>query len=83
MEQSVRDFVAKVASEVGQTASGITVSVVTGHAAQELVHASHDADMLVVGSRGGGGFARLLLGSVSMQVTYHAKCPVVVIPAVR
>ena len=83
MKQSVRDFVDKVASEVGQTVPEITVSVVTGHAAQELIHASCDADMLVVGSRGGGGFARLLMGSVGMQVTNHAKCPVVIIPAVR
>jgi nucleotide-binding universal stress UspA family protein len=59
------------------------VSVVTGHAAQELINASRDTDMLVVGSRGRGGFARLLMGSVGMQVTNHAKCPVMVIPAVR
>ncbi len=83
MTQSVKDFVDKVASEVGQKVPEITVKVVTGHAAQELVSASRDADMLVTGSRGSGGFARLLMGSVSMQVTYHAKCPVVVIPAAR
>jgi nucleotide-binding universal stress UspA family protein len=83
MKQSVKEFVDKVASEVGQKAPGITVKVVTGHAAQELVNASRDADLLVVGSRGAGGFARLLAGSVSMQVTHHAKCPVVVIPAAR
>jgi nucleotide-binding universal stress UspA family protein len=55
MKQSVRDFVDKVAGEVGQTVPEITVSVVTGHAAQELINTSRDADMLVVGSRGGGG----------------------------
>ena len=55
------------------------MSIGTGDAAEELVKAANDADMLVVGSRGGGGFARLLMGSVSSQVVHHASCPVVVI----
>lgn len=59
------------------------VSATTGDVAEELVKASRDADMLVVGSRGSGGFARLLMGSVSSQVTHHAECPVVVIPEGR
>ncbi|MGH3246285.1 MAG: universal stress protein [Trebonia sp.] len=44
-----------------------------------LLAAARDADLLVVGARGGGGFARLLMGSVSSQLTHHAECPVVVI----
>lgn len=47
----------------------------------ELLTATQDAGMIVVGSRGAGRFARLLMGSVSCQVTHHAHCPVVVIPA--
>ena len=77
---AVQEFVDKVASEIGGTVPEVTVSVATGDAAEELLRASRDADMLVVGSRGGGGFARLLLGSVSSQVMHHAECPVVAIP---
>jgi nucleotide-binding universal stress UspA family protein len=75
---AVQQFVDKVAGEIGE-APEITVSIGTGDAAEELVKAGQDADMLVVGSRGGGGFARLLMGSVSSQVVHHASCPVVVI----
>jgi nucleotide-binding universal stress UspA family protein len=77
---AVQEFVDKVASEIGGTAPEVTVTIVTGDAAEELVRASHDADLLVVGARGSGGFGRLLLGSVGSQVTHHASCPVVIIP---
>ena len=59
----------------------VTVLAVTGVPAEELLDAAADADMIVVGARGAGGFKRLLMGSVCTQVTHHAHCPVVVIPA--
>ncbi|HUN35014.1 MAG TPA: universal stress protein [Trebonia sp.] len=58
----------------------VTVRAVDGLPAEELLRAADGAELLVVGSRGAGGFARLLMGSVSSQVTHHANCPVVVIP---
>jgi nucleotide-binding universal stress UspA family protein len=54
-----------------------------GNAAQVLLDASAGADLLVVGSRGHGGFASALLGSVSQHCTHHAHCPVVVIRDAR
>jgi nucleotide-binding universal stress UspA family protein len=81
--KAVQEFVDRVANEIGETAPEVTVSVSVGDPAEELVKASRDADMLVVGSRGSGGFARLLMGSVSSQVTHHAACPVVIIPGSR
>jgi nucleotide-binding universal stress UspA family protein len=57
------------------------VAATTGGAARVLVAYSKHADLLVVGSRGLGGFAGLMVGSVSEQCVSHALCPVVVIPA--
>ena len=52
---------------------------VEGLAAQVLVDEAKDADLLVVGSRGHGGFTGLLLGSVSQQCAHHAPCAVVIV----
>ena len=48
--------------------------------ARRAVQLEAEADMIVLGSRGAGGFARLLTGSVGTQVSQHARCPVVIVP---
>lgn len=60
-------------------AVNITPKVIEGNAAQVLLDVSKGADLLVVGSRGHGGFVEALLGSVGQHCVHHATCPVVVI----
>jgi len=55
--------------------------VVQGWPAEVLLEASEGADLLVVGSRGRGGFTSALLGSVSQNCAHHATCPVLIIRA--
>lgn len=73
-------LVKAVVEEVVGDDPDVTVEAVTiqGPAASVLVEAARDADMLVVGSRGHGGFAALLLGSVSQQLAHHAPCPLLI-----
>jgi nucleotide-binding universal stress UspA family protein len=61
----------------------LEASVRRGHPRDVLLAASEDAEMLVVGSRGHGGFVGLLLGSVSMACAEHARCPVLVVHGAR
>jgi nucleotide-binding universal stress UspA family protein len=69
-----------VADLDGQTAEvDVRTSAEEGHPAEVLIERSKDADLLVVGSRGHGGFAGMLLGSVSHHLVAHASCPVVVL----
>jgi nucleotide-binding universal stress UspA family protein len=64
----------------GPRPESVTVKAVHGFIVEELINAGKDADMLVLGSRGAGGFTRLMMGSVAGQVSQHAYCPVLLIP---
>ena len=57
----------------------VTLTVTEGHPGMVLSTASRGAELLVVGSRGHGAFAGMLLGSVSEYCAAHAACPVVVV----
>ncbi|SRR5579871_3109791 len=72
----VADAIAEVAGPAGPVE--IRSKVIEGNAAAVLLAASADAELLVVGSRGHGGFVEALLGSVSQHCVHHAACPVVI-----
>jgi nucleotide-binding universal stress UspA family protein len=74
-------FLKETVAEVVGEGSDVAIEEVTteGPAAEVLVDAAEGADLLVVGSRGHGGFAGVMLGSVSQQCAQHASCPVVIV----
>jgi len=75
--QVVEAAVAEVAAPDG--AVEVEGRAVEGQPAQTLIDAAHEGDLLVLGSRGHGGFAGLMLGSVGQHCVHHAHCPVVIV----
>ena len=72
----------KILSGLGDARpQSVTVKAVEGIPAEAILDEGHDAEQIVLGSRGGGGFSRLLLGSVSSTVVEHAQVPVTILPA--
>jgi nucleotide-binding universal stress UspA family protein len=78
-EDAAREVLDSILGEHGLDGVTVETTVVNELPTQALIHASHTADLVVVGARGLGGFTGLLLGSVSQQVASHASCPVVIV----
>ena len=81
--QAAQEELARTLGEVvsGEADRGVETETIEGYQpAHVLTERAKGEDLLVVGSRGRGGFAGLLLGSVSQQCTQHSTCPVVIVP---
>lgn len=80
LEGEAKKGLAEALSQVGDEVSGVTVRQLVGEGppAEVLLSVAKDADLLVVGSRGHGGFASAVLGSVSLACVLHSTCPVLV-----
>lgn len=78
-QRTVEQAENSVRSRFDASAPSMETRTVRGDAAGGLIAASSDADLLVVGTRGGGGFTRLVRGSVAVSCANHATCPVAVI----
>ncbi|MFF7196104.1 universal stress protein [Streptomyces sp. NPDC008079] len=79
-EKCLEETVARVVKNQNGSMVQVATHSVEGHPAQILTDAARDARLLVVGTRGHGTFAGVLLGSVSQHCVQHASCPVVVVP---
>jgi nucleotide-binding universal stress UspA family protein len=79
-DQISADAIAGAAPAADSTAQvKVTPKIIEGNAAEVLLEESAGASLLVIGSRGHGGFAEALLGSVGQHCVHHASCPVVII----
>jgi nucleotide-binding universal stress UspA family protein len=83
LRTEARGMIDRALEKVAEDVAGLDIEprVLEGNAPQVLLERGKEADVLVVGSRGFGGFRGLLLGSVSQQCVQHATCPVVVVPS--
>ena len=81
MNNSAERLLKEVIRKVDVSGVSVTTRVMRGSPDSVLCAAAKNADMLVIGRRGHGGFMGLLLGSIAQQVVHHAPCPVVVVPA--
>ncbi len=81
LRHAAEEMTQEAASRLGdERPASVTVRALNGFVARELVDASQDADLVVVGARSASGLGRLLIGSVGAEVVEHSACPVVIVP---
>ena len=82
LKKMAAEVLARAADRMKKLDSTVEVDtrLIQGHPGEALIDASRDARLLIVGSRGLGGFKGMVLGSVSNSVAHHARCPVVILP---
>ncbi|MFE2064361.1 universal stress protein [Streptomyces sp. NPDC059467] len=78
-EEARQGMLEELTDVLGADAASVRARLVHGNPTDVLLRAAQGAGVLVVGSRGRGGFARALVGSVSQHVSQHAPCPVVIV----
>jgi nucleotide-binding universal stress UspA family protein len=84
LRQAAEEMTQKAAGRLGDAGpASVSVRAVSGFVVKELVDASQDADLVVLGTRAASGFTRLVMGSVSNEVVQHSACPVVIVPPKR
>jgi nucleotide-binding universal stress UspA family protein len=84
LRQAAEELTQRAASRLGDAGQvSVKVRAVSGFVVKELVDASQDADLVVLGARSGSAFAAVLVGSVSSEVVQHSACPVVIVPHKR
>ena len=82
VQQAAEEMAQQAAARLGDARPpSVNVHAVSGFVVKELVDASHDADLVVLGAPGSSsGLSRILIGSVSSEVVQHSACPVVIVP---
>jgi len=83
MMEKARQAAGAAVEKVGKQfspAPPVTITATTGLAGEELIRASEEADMLVIGSRGQRGFPALRVSEIATKVAHYASCPVVIVP---
>jgi nucleotide-binding universal stress UspA family protein len=80
LESAEAEIVERALERVDTSGVQVSRKLVVGGSAPVLLEAAEDAELLVVGTRGHGGFAGLLLGSTSQHLAHHPPCPLVIVP---